>query len=513
MTNAQLDSIKKLFNEVQRAVESKQLQPMLRTVYMRTAFQVPYDASVDLPRHLTGDGGGEPQGRHLVSDVRSLVSRPRARDSSHRADAISARRLGDQAALGAARRPWVTDLVNSGALTEVHKFSKFMHGCAVLFPDVAHEVPYWVDDVSLRQSIQSAADAATGATRQHKPPPQPTRGVPSRRMSRAAGRRVFRRLGAHPPSPREPYGWRRTTRHDQRPARARRTRRTTSQYPGPFGSVASASAKFFRRARRFWEATSPPARTARPAPSPCASSPRRSSPTSTFLSWLHTAVLIGTIGAGLVSIHLGKSAATRSRRRERRGWSAGARGSGSSGGVAARGDGGRVLTIVHKHEYRVTFPEGAGANGNFAFSPKVEEGGVGARLPGGGGGGVSRNRGLLPRDRGCARGPRGDRWRGNTRSRRWRVTPRDDRCSRRRLRRGDGVERGIVIALTMLTASVLLSLYATYTFIWRGRMIAKRSTVPFHDPVGPVVMGAIMIVALITLIVLTAANFNAGAVD
>ena len=46
ITNAQLDSIKKLFNEVQRAVESKQLQPMLRTVYMRTAFQVPYDASV-----------------------------------------------------------------------------------------------------------------------------------------------------------------------------------------------------------------------------------------------------------------------------------------------------------------------------------------------------------------------------------------------------------------------------------------------------------------------------------
>ena len=56
----------------------------------------------------------------------------------------------------------------------------------------------------------------------------------------------------------------------------------------------------------------------------------------TFLSWLHTAVLIGTIGAGLVSIHLGKSAASASRRRERRGWSAGARGGGSSGGVAAR---------------------------------------------------------------------------------------------------------------------------------------------------------------------------------
>ena len=40
------ESTKKLFVEVQRAVESKQLQPTLRTVYMRTAFQVPYDASV-----------------------------------------------------------------------------------------------------------------------------------------------------------------------------------------------------------------------------------------------------------------------------------------------------------------------------------------------------------------------------------------------------------------------------------------------------------------------------------
>ena len=38
---------------------------------------------------------------------------------------------------------WVEELVSSGRLTEVHKFSKFMHGCAALFPDVVQEVPYW----------------------------------------------------------------------------------------------------------------------------------------------------------------------------------------------------------------------------------------------------------------------------------------------------------------------------------------------------------------------------------
>ena len=80
---------------------------------------------------------------------------------------------------------WVDDLISSGCLTEVHKFSKFMHGCAVLFPDVAQEVPYWVDDVSLRQSLQNSASRETGAavarnnSRRVKPQPPPANGAPN----------------------------------------------------------------------------------------------------------------------------------------------------------------------------------------------------------------------------------------------------------------------------------------------------------------------------------------------
>jgi hypothetical protein len=48
---------------------------------------------------------------------------------------------------------WVTELQNSGLLYEVHKFSKFIHGCAVMHPEDVRAVPYWVDDASLRQSI------------------------------------------------------------------------------------------------------------------------------------------------------------------------------------------------------------------------------------------------------------------------------------------------------------------------------------------------------------------------
>lgn len=52
--------------------------------------------------------------------------------------------------------PWVTELLNSGMLLEVHKFSKFIHGCAVLLPDDVREVPYWIDDATLSQSISQS---------------------------------------------------------------------------------------------------------------------------------------------------------------------------------------------------------------------------------------------------------------------------------------------------------------------------------------------------------------------
>lgn len=42
-------------------------------------------------------------------------------------------------------------------MAQVHKFSKFIHGTATLLPDMVQAVPYWVDDESLRPSINSSA--------------------------------------------------------------------------------------------------------------------------------------------------------------------------------------------------------------------------------------------------------------------------------------------------------------------------------------------------------------------
>jgi hypothetical protein len=55
---------------------------------------------------------------------------------------------------------WVRELLESGMLQEVHKFSKFIHGCAVLLPEDVQAQPYWIDDVTLRDSIEACGAAA-----------------------------------------------------------------------------------------------------------------------------------------------------------------------------------------------------------------------------------------------------------------------------------------------------------------------------------------------------------------
>ena len=45
-SDEEIAKFSQLFTEVQQAVDSKQLNPMIRTQYMRTAFQIPFDATV-----------------------------------------------------------------------------------------------------------------------------------------------------------------------------------------------------------------------------------------------------------------------------------------------------------------------------------------------------------------------------------------------------------------------------------------------------------------------------------
>lgn len=45
-TAAEVENFSRLFGEIQQQIDTKQLRPMVRTQYLRTAFQIPFDSTV-----------------------------------------------------------------------------------------------------------------------------------------------------------------------------------------------------------------------------------------------------------------------------------------------------------------------------------------------------------------------------------------------------------------------------------------------------------------------------------
>jgi uncharacterized membrane protein YidH (DUF202 family) len=146
-----------LVREITQAINSKQLVPTVRTQYMRTAFQIPFDATVrislDTNLCMISERGYDLKNNSVWHrDPNMMLKHNEIIRFPHAVLEIKLELKGSDAM----PPKWVTDLHNSGMLYEVHKFSKFIHGCAVMFPEDVRSVPYWVDDVSLRQSILAA---------------------------------------------------------------------------------------------------------------------------------------------------------------------------------------------------------------------------------------------------------------------------------------------------------------------------------------------------------------------
>jgi uncharacterized membrane protein YidH (DUF202 family) len=148
------DEWETLSREITQVISSKQLVPTMRTQYMRTAFQIPFDATVrvslDTNLCMISERGYDLQDmKNWHRDPSEVLARNEITRFPHAVLEVKLELKGDSLT----PPKWVTDLQNSGMLYEVHKFSKFIHGCAVMLPEDVRSVPYWVDDVSIRDSI------------------------------------------------------------------------------------------------------------------------------------------------------------------------------------------------------------------------------------------------------------------------------------------------------------------------------------------------------------------------
>lgn len=156
-----IESMKQLAEEVQYRVLTKHMQPVMRSFYNRTAFQLPGDArvriSLDTELSLIREDnwdGRERSGnnwRRMDIGIDYPFNQLPSEDIERFPYAILEVKLQTQ--MGQEPPEWVRQLVSSHLVEAVPKFSKFIHGCAKLISNRVNLLPFWMPqmDVDIRK--------------------------------------------------------------------------------------------------------------------------------------------------------------------------------------------------------------------------------------------------------------------------------------------------------------------------------------------------------------------------
>ncbi|RKP01597.1 hypothetical protein CXG81DRAFT_11792 [Caulochytrium protostelioides] len=177
-TEEQVAQTRELAQEVQQTIAEKNLRPMLRTFYNRTAFQLPGDARVrisldtDLAMIREDDGieddgvtraGDNWRRMDIGSTVDSFKNLP-ASEICRFPYAVLEVKLQTQT--GATPPDWVTALTESDLVEACPKFGKFVHGIATLLESRVSLLPFWLpqmDDALRERTFHGFGGAPAGA--------------------------------------------------------------------------------------------------------------------------------------------------------------------------------------------------------------------------------------------------------------------------------------------------------------------------------------------------------------
>lgn len=153
----QVAQLQNTVNDIQEMIKEKELQPFLRASYTRTAFQIPGDdrVRISLDTELA-----------LIREDAIDHDRPcRDPEDWHRLDVddfeleypFEGIRKGEISRFpfalleikikGKKQYEWVSELMDSHLVKEAPRFSKFVHGVAVLFEDYVNTFPFWLSQL------------------------------------------------------------------------------------------------------------------------------------------------------------------------------------------------------------------------------------------------------------------------------------------------------------------------------------------------------------------------------
>ena len=157
----EIADLEQLAREIQYRVITRRLKPVTRSFYHRTAFQLPGDARVriSLDTELTMTREDNLDGKQRAGDnwrrmdigVDYPFSQLPPEDVERFPYAVLEVKLQTQA--GQEPPQWIRNLTASHLVEAVPKFSKFIHGTAVLFPKRISLIPFWLPqmDVDIRK--------------------------------------------------------------------------------------------------------------------------------------------------------------------------------------------------------------------------------------------------------------------------------------------------------------------------------------------------------------------------
>ncbi|GIJ98796.1 vacuolar transporter chaperone [Aspergillus viridinutans] len=167
----EIADLEQLAREIQYRVITRRLEPVTRTFYHRTAFQLPGDArvriSLDTELTMTREDnldGRQRSGnnwRRMDIGVDWPFSQLPPEDVERFPYAVLEVKLQTQA--GQEPPNWIRELTASHLVEAVPKFSKFIHGTATLFPDRIHLLPFWMPQMDV--DIRKPATRRFGITR------------------------------------------------------------------------------------------------------------------------------------------------------------------------------------------------------------------------------------------------------------------------------------------------------------------------------------------------------------
>jgi SPX domain protein involved in polyphosphate accumulation len=166
-----------LFQELQQLQDVKQLVPQVYSSCSRATFQMPFDSSLvaTLDEQVCFSAGGSSSSYSRRPKQQQVGARARSSQQDEGGQQQQVHPWQQQAGVeqsvyqlpynvlklvlapGEQLPHWLRLLIAQGLLHEAEDFSSFVHGCAVLAPDVVRALPFWVDDPLVQRSIAAFA--------------------------------------------------------------------------------------------------------------------------------------------------------------------------------------------------------------------------------------------------------------------------------------------------------------------------------------------------------------------